>query len=116
MPYASLEEAIAYINERERPLALYYFGRSKAQINQVLTRTTSGGAAVNETVLHVAQDELPFGGVGNSGMGQYHGRQGFETFSKQKGVLYQPRFSSFSLLYPPYGKLAERMLKIMLRR
>jgi len=114
--YRTLADAVSYVNDRPRPLALYYFGKDKEQIRYVLEKTTSGGVSINDTVLHVAQDDLPFGGVGASGMGHYHGKEGFETFSKKKGLFYQHRFSSFSLLYPPYGKLADMLLKLMLRR
>jgi len=116
LSYQSLEEAIDYINDRPRPLALYYFGQDKAQIQEVLENTTSGGVTINDTVLHVAIDDLPFGGVGLSGMGQYHGREGFETFSKKKGVFYQNSFSGFAMLYPPYRKLVDFFLNLTLKK
>ncbi len=116
LSYQSLEEAIDYVNDRPRPLALYYFGQDKAQIQEVLENTTSGGVTINDTILHVAIDDLPFGGVGLSGMGHYHGREGFETFSKKKGVLYQSSLSSFAMLYPPYGKLIDFFLNLTLKK
>ena len=116
LPYPSLDEALAYIGARPRPLALYVFGKDKAQIDKVLQRTVSGGVSVNDTLLHVAQEGLPFGGIGASGMGAYHGRAGFETFSHLKPVFVQSRFNSMGLLAPPYGKVFERVVGVLLRR
>jgi acyl-CoA reductase-like NAD-dependent aldehyde dehydrogenase len=81
----------------------------------VLERTIAGGVTINDTVLHFAQSELPFGGVGPSGMGHYHGREGFLAFSKQKPVLYQSRFSGMALARPPYGKVADFLVKFLTR-
>ena len=103
IPYDRIEDAIAYINQRPRPLAMYYFGYDKAQQRAVLERTHSGGACLNDTLLHAAQDDLPFGGIGPSGMGRYHGREGFMTFSHAKGVFIKQRFNAARLIYPPYG-------------
>ncbi|MBN8886085.1 MAG: coniferyl aldehyde dehydrogenase [Rudaea sp.] len=115
VPVESVDAAIDFINSRPRPLALYHFDNDSARTQRVLERTTSGGVAVNETLLQILQNELPFGGVGPSGMGHYHGREGFLTFSKQKPVLYQARFSSMKLLRPPYGGLADFVLKFLTR-
>jgi coniferyl-aldehyde dehydrogenase len=115
IPYDTLKEAVAFINHRPRPLALYYFGYDPLQIDYVLTHTCSGGAAVNDTLIHCPQDDLPFGGVGESGMGRYHGRAGFINFSNQKGVLYKPRFNFTKLVYPPYGKIHQLVYKIFIR-
>jgi acyl-CoA reductase-like NAD-dependent aldehyde dehydrogenase len=115
VPYAELDAALRYVTERPRPLALYYFDRDAARIERVLTETHSGGVTVNDVILHVAQEDLPFGGVGASGMGQYHGRHGFETFSKQKGVFLQSRLSGAELLKPPYGRRFEAMIRLLLR-
>jgi coniferyl-aldehyde dehydrogenase len=112
--YDTLDEAIAYVNARPRPLALYVFDHDRAAVERVLERTVSGGASVNETIMHIAQDELPFGGVGPSGMGEYHGRAGFETFSKRKAVFYQSRLNGLKLLRPPYGKRFASMVKLLL--
>lgn len=114
--YTSLDQAIDYVNARPRPLALYYFGEARTGARRVIRETVSGGVAVNDALLQVAVEDLPFGGVGPSGMGEYHGRDGFETFSKQKSVLYQSRFSVSRWLYPPYGWWADRLLTLMLRR
>lgn len=115
LPYANLDAAIAYVNARPKPLALYYFDHNAANIDRVLTQTVSGGVTINDTILHIAQDSLPFGGVGKSGMGHYHGREGFETFSKQKAVFFQSRINSMSLFKPPYGKLFDALVKLLLR-
>jgi len=115
VPYGTLDEAIAFVNARPRPLALYAFGDDRAAIERVLCGTVSGGATVNDTMLHVAQDALPFGGVGPSGMGVYHGREGFDALSKLRGVYYQRRYNPFSWLFPPYGERFRRLIRIMLR-
>jgi coniferyl-aldehyde dehydrogenase len=114
VPYDRLDEAIAYINDRPRPLALYYFDRDTSRIDKVLSTTTSGGACVNETLLHVGQEDLPFGGVGPSGLGSYHGHEGFLTFSHQKAVLYQARLNSAGLLAPPYGGTVDKLLNLLI--
>jgi coniferyl-aldehyde dehydrogenase len=112
--YKSLDEAIEYVNSRPRPLALYYFDYDSKRIEGVLGRTTSGGVTVNDTILHIAQNDLPFGGVGPSGMGSYHGFDGFLTFSKKKGVFLQSRFTTLGLLRPPYGALARRVTDFLI--
>jgi coniferyl-aldehyde dehydrogenase len=111
----SVDAAIDYINARPRPLALYHFDHDRARTERVLERTVSGGVTVNDCVLHIAQSNLPFGGVGPSGMGHYHGREGFLTFSKQKPVMYQAAFSGMKMLRPPYGKLAAFAQKFLTR-
>lgn len=113
VPYDTLDEAIAYINLRDRPLALYWFGTDKAAEARVLSGTIAGGVTINDTILHLAQDDLPFGGVGASGYGAYHGEAGFLALSKEKPVLRQSVISGVSLLYPPYGRLATWMLKLL---
>lgn len=116
VPYTDLTEAFAYINNRPRPLALYYFGYDKGEQKRVLEQTHSGGVCLNDTLLHVAQDDLPFGGVGPSGMGHYHGREGFMTFSKAKGVFIKQRFNAARLIYPPYGKaILQWVYKLFIR-
>ncbi|HSD61795.1 MAG TPA: aldehyde dehydrogenase family protein, partial [Burkholderiales bacterium] len=115
VPYDGLDAALRYVEARPRPLALYYFDRDQARVRRVLAETHSGGVTVNDVLLHVVQEDLPFGGVGDSGMGHYHGRHGFETFSKQKGVFVQSRLSGAGLLKPPYGKRFEAMIRLLLR-
>ncbi len=118
MSYESIDAAIAYVNARPRPLALYYFGDDRATAERVLRLTTSGGACVNELIVHAMQDNLPFGGCGNSGMGAYHGEHGFRTFSHQKSVFTASRWVSDPLFFmrPPYGRTLERVLAFMLRK
>ena len=112
LTYTSLENAISYINSHPRPLALYWFGNDAATRDKVLEQTISGGVTVNDTLWHISQENLPFGGVGQSGTGASHGIHGFKTFSKEKGVFYQVGPGA-SLLYPPFGKLAQRTLSIL---
>ena len=111
VPYKHLDQAFAYINQRPRPLALYYFGYDKREQKRVLNETHSGGVCLNDTLLHVAQDDMPFGGIGASGMGHYHGHEGFLTFSKAKGVLIKQRFNAAKLIYPPYGKSIQKLIQ-----
>jgi len=110
VPYGDLDEALAYINTRPRPLALYYFGYDRNEQQHVLQTTHSGGVCLNDTLLHVAQDDLPFGGIGPSGMGHYHGHEGFLTFSKAKGVFIKQRFNAARLIYPPYGRWWQKLI------
>jgi coniferyl-aldehyde dehydrogenase len=117
--YSSFAGALDFINARPRPLALYYFDRSSSRIREVLETTVSGGVTVNDCIFHLPQHALPFGGVGQSGMGAYHGFDGFATFSKKKGVLLQsPLVGSFlaGTLKPPYTSLSERVIALLLRR
>ena len=116
VPYQDLDQAFAYINQRPRPLALYYFGYDKREQNRVLHETHSGGVCLNDTLLHVAQDDMPFGGIGPSGMGHYHGHEGFLTFSKAKGVLIKQRFNAAKLIYPPYGKSIQKLIQTLFIR
>ena len=115
VPYRDAAEAIAYVNARPRPLALYIFDHDRGAIDRIIEETVSGGVTVNETILHIAQDDLPFGGVGPSGMGEYHGRAGFETFSKRKAIFHQPRFNGLKLFRPPYGERFERLMRMISR-
>ncbi|PID37418.1 MAG: coniferyl-aldehyde dehydrogenase [Rhodobacterales bacterium] len=101
--YGALEDALEFVNARERPLALYYFDYDRKRTRDVLRATHSGGVSVNETVMHVAADDLPFGGIGPSGMGHYHGVEGFRTFSKAKSVLRKGRFNATALVGPPWN-------------
>jgi coniferyl-aldehyde dehydrogenase len=104
------------VNARPRPLALYVFEKNGEDIQRVIEGTVSGGVAVNETIVHVAQDDLPFGGVGPSGMGHYHGREGFDTFSKKKAVFHQSSINGLKLFRPPYGPRFEALVRLLLRR
>jgi coniferyl-aldehyde dehydrogenase len=113
--YGSIDDAIDYVNARPRPLALYYFGDDDADRRKVLDRTTSGNVTVNGTIMHVAQDDLPFGGVGASGMGAYHGIEGFRTLSHAKGIFEKGRWNFIDLLRAPFGSRADTLLKLLLR-
>jgi coniferyl-aldehyde dehydrogenase len=113
--YRTIDEVIDYVNARPRPLALYYFGGRDADCGKLLARTTSGNVGINNTLMHFAQDDLPFGGVGPSGMGAYHGIEGFRAMSHAKGVFVQGRWNLPSLLRAPFGKIAGLALKVTLR-
>jgi coniferyl-aldehyde dehydrogenase len=102
--YRTLDEAIAYVNAHDRPLALYPFGHDKATVEKILRSTLAGGVSVNDTLFHFGITTLPFGGIGPSGMGAYHGRAGFDAMSKQLPILWQARRSGGDLLKPPYAK------------
>ncbi len=114
--YRTFAEALDYINNRPRPLALYLFDTDEKRIEQTLRDTISGGVAINDTLLQVAQDDMPFGGVGPSGMGHYHGPEGFLTFSKLKPVFEQSRLSGAPMTRAPYGRRIEWLLKLMMGR
>jgi coniferyl-aldehyde dehydrogenase len=115
--YDAIDEAVDFVNARERPLALYYFGEDDAERSRVLDRTISGTVAINEVVLQVAQEDLPFGGIGASGMGAYHGIEGFRTFSHARAVFTQSRFNVAKIagLVPPFGKKLQRMIDFSLK-
>jgi coniferyl-aldehyde dehydrogenase len=115
MPYNELDDAIAYVNARPRPLALYVFGLNNPGLRRVLERTTSGNGVINDTILHYAQDDLPFGGVGQSGMGAYHGPEGFKTMSHARGVYQQPRINVAEGVRPPFGRLFDFLSFFILR-
>ncbi|WP_375465241.1 coniferyl aldehyde dehydrogenase [uncultured Methylobacterium sp.] len=115
VPYATLDEAIAFVNARARPLALYFFGSKGRAQAEVLARTISGNVTVNDTLLHYAQDDLPFGGVGASGMGAYHGHEGFKALSHARGIFVQPRLNASDVVRPPFRALFERVIAHLLR-
>ncbi len=112
---SDLDAAIAFVNERPLPLAIYGFTRSRSNQERILERTRSGGVTFNHVWLHLAVPDLPFGGIGESGMGAYHGRTGFETFSHRKAVLTKPFRPDPSVLYPPYRDWKHRALKLLSR-
>jgi coniferyl-aldehyde dehydrogenase len=112
--YPDLDAALADIVARDRPLALYPFSHDTATVERILGQVLAGGVTVNDTLLHFAADGLPFGGVGASGMGAYHGRAGFDAMSKLLPVLWQSRWAASDRLRPPYSKIA-RLLKLLLR-
>ena len=115
--YGELEEAIQKVQDGDPPLALYYFDNRSKRIRQVLTQISAGGASVNSTILHIAQENLPFGGVGTSGMGVYHGKHGFDTFSQQFPVYYHSRLNPVpALLRPPYPAWVRWLVRLLLWR
>lgn len=113
--YDGLDDAIAYVNAHPRPLALYFFGNDAESQRRTLERTTSGGVLINDTILHYVQDDLPFGGIGPSGMGAYHGDEGFKTMSHARAVFKQARFNLADLFRPPFRKAFDFLLNIQLR-
>ncbi len=115
LSYNTPDDAVTFINDRPRPLALYWFGRDTAARDRVLQRTVSGGVSVNDTLMHIAHENLPFGGVGESGWGAYHGEAGFLRFTQQKPVLVQSRFAMGDLFYPPYGAKFDRVMGLLKR-
>jgi coniferyl-aldehyde dehydrogenase len=115
LPYESLDQAIQYINDRPRPLALYWFGSDHSSRDQLLAQTVSGGVTVNDTLMHIAHENLPFGGVGESGWGSYHGETGFLRLTQQKPVLVQSKWARGDLFYPPYGHRFDRIMGLLRR-
>ncbi|MEO8012646.1 MAG: coniferyl aldehyde dehydrogenase [Polaromonas sp.] len=115
LAYRSLDEAIAYVNARSRPLALYWFGTDAAARHKVLERSVSGGVTVNDTLMHIAHPQLPFGGVGDSGWGAYHGEAGFLRLTHQKPVLLQSKWARGDLFYPPYGRRFDQVMGLLKR-
>ena len=116
--YREFEETINYVNTQPRPLAAYYFGDDKQEEQAFISRTTSGGICINDVIMHVMQEELPFGGVGPSGMGAYHGFKGFQTFSHAKSIYRQANLNVAKLggMLPPYGKATESTIKMQLKK
>jgi coniferyl-aldehyde dehydrogenase len=112
--YRNTDDAIAFINDRSRPLALYYFGNDCESRRKTLERTTSGNVTINDTLMHYVQNDLPFGGVGGSGMGAYHGPEGFKSFSHAKGIFEQSRWNLGGLLRPPFDRLSDIAIRYML--
>jgi len=116
VPYRDIAEALRIINEKEKPLVLYLFSRDREVIDSVLRETRAGGSVINDTMIHFYQLNLPFGGVGQSGIGKAHGRFGFEAFSNARAVLEQrTRFSGIQLLYPPYTAFKQKLIDFVLR-
>lgn len=114
-PYDNIEEVLEYINTRERPLALYLYSNDKKLQEKVTYNTLSGGMCINDSMFHVAQHDMPFGGIGNSGMGHYHGREGFNEFSKLRPIFKQASISGVLAMAPPYGKTFEKMYNMMIK-
>lgn len=115
VPYGTLDEAIDFVNRRPRPLALYYFDEDARRVDDLLARTLSGGVTINDCIFHLGQHNLPFGGVGPSGMGHYHGFDGFVTMSKKRGVMVQRRLAATALLHAPFGRARRRLIDLLLK-
>jgi coniferyl-aldehyde dehydrogenase len=115
LEYADVDHALAYINVRPRPLAMYLFDQDRSRVDRVLRQTIAGGVTLNDTILHIVQAELPFGGVGPSGMGSYHGKAGFDAFSKLKPVFYQSSWNAMSLFRPPYTERFRALVRLITR-
>jgi coniferyl-aldehyde dehydrogenase len=113
--YETLDEVIEYVNLRDRPLGFYFFTHDKATEEKLLYGTISGGVTINNCVFHVAQHDMPFGGVGASGMGHYHGFDGFVEFSKMRPVFTSPKFDGTSMFHPPYTKKHGRLVDLLLK-
>ena len=113
--YATLDAALAYVETHDRPLALYPFSHDKRVVETIMSRLIAGGVTVNDTLLHFAANNLPFGGIGPSGMGQYHGRAGFDAFTKAMPVLWQARFSATDFIKPPYRGKIDRLIRLLTR-
>ena len=115
LPYDNVDQVIDYINERPRPLALYWFGKNTAERDRILVRTISGGVTVNDTLMHYSHQNLPFGGVGTSGIGAYHAEFGFETFSHKKPIYYRPAKNPSGRIHPPFGKKGDKIISLLRR-
>ncbi len=115
MTYRAFDDAIAYINRKPRPLALYYFGQNNEDRQKVLTRTTSGNVTINDTLMHYVQNDIPFGGIGMSGMGAYHGHEGFISLSHAKGVFEQSKWNLGWLLHPPFNRMTDLVIRYLQR-
>ena len=116
--YTDLDKCIAYVNARPRPLALYYFGTDKAEEEKVLSHTISGGACINNVMMHFNCDDMPFGGVGDSGMGHYHGHEGFKTFSHMRSVYTDGKVDFIKLggMLPPYSEKTDKILDSQIKK
>lgn len=113
LEFRSFNEMIRLINQRPKPLSLYHFSRDKRKIQQVMKGTSSGGACINDTIIQVSNPHLPFGGVGESGMGAYHGKTSFDTFSHVKGIMKKSNCLDLPFRYPPYQKV--ELIKSIMR-
>ena len=113
--YDALDETIGEINARPRPLALYYFGDDNAESEALLNRTHSGGVTINDVIFHFSMDDLPFGGVGPSGIGAYHGRRGFLEFSHEKAIYRQTGSELLAMFRPPYGEAFRKQIAARLK-
>jgi aldehyde dehydrogenase (NAD+) len=112
--YSNLEEAISYINSKEKPLAVYFFSSDRKKQNRIIRETSSGACLINDVILHIANSNLPFGGVGESGTGRYHGKESFRAFSNMKAIMKSGSLVDIPIKYPPF-KNKERLIRLFLR-
>ena len=115
LTYSDIEDVIKYIDERPRPLAAYIFTSDRTFRETLLARLHFGGGCVNDTIIHLATEDMPFGGVGESGMGHYHGRYGFETFSHLKSIVDKPLWLDLPMRYQPYTRMKEKLIRMFLK-
>jgi len=115
LSFANLDDAIAKVKERPKPLACYIYSKNRKIISKILHEVSFGGGAVNDSVMHLSNSNLPFGGVGLSGIGSYHGKFGFDTFSHFKSILDKPLWFEANIKYPPYSKNKLKLLKMLLK-
>ena len=115
LAYDSLEEVLEAVNARPHPLALYLFTRNKKAANQVISRCGFGGGCINDTIIHLATSEMGFGGFGESGMGSYHGKAGFDAFSHKKSIVDKKTWIDLPMRYQPYQVFYEKMIRLFLR-
>ena len=113
LEYESLDEVIDIVNEHEKPLALYFFSNNEKKIQRIIRNTSYGGGCINDTIMHIANSNLPFGGVGMSGIGSYHGKKSFDTFTHYKSVLRKSTKIDINLRYPPYGDKLKFIKKVL---
>lgn len=113
--YDDLKQAISYINSQPKPLALYIFSENKKMINTIIESTASGGVSINDTISHIINPHLPFGGIGTSGMGNYHGKYSFNTFSHQRSILQKTTKLKLNLIHPPFSKKKLKNVKMILK-
>ena len=115
LTYQDSQDVVDYVNDRDRPLAMYPFTNDKKLARYYIDHIMSGGVTVNDALFHVAQHDMPFGGVGPSGMGHYHGYEGFVACSKMRPVFYQANFTAMKYLAPPYGRFATRVYDLLVK-
>lgn len=115
LTFTSIDEVIHKVNSLAHPLALYIFAQDKAIINKVTSECGFGGGCINDVVIHLATSELPFGGFGESGMGSYHGKKGFETFSHYKSIVVKKTWMDLPIRYQPYGRISQKLLHLFLK-
>ena len=113
--YKSLDEVIEYVNKNDSPLALYFFSKNKKNIQKMLANVSFGGGCINDTIIHLATSHMPFGGVGASGIGGYHGKGGFDTFTHYKSIVDKKTILDLPMRYQPYKKINDKIIKIFMK-